>query len=453
MPEEKEQAPVQGSPVYAGWWRLDHPAIWFAVALLIYSLTAGKNLWAGTNNNYYAWQAYAWLHGHLWLPTVTDPKLDLTFYNGHWYSAFPPMPALIMLPFALIWGADANQVMVSVALGALNVVLMRLLVDRLGYFAHFKRGARCWLTLLFGFGTVAWQSAIQGSVWYFAHGCVMLCLLLALWLDLDGRRPFLTGVLVALAGLARPTAFLGLLFWLAILLKRYLAEEKPQNWFRALFKYWTSSSYGPLKLVAGPALALGFTFAYNRLRFHSFTDFGYQNMLVAQNIKDILKQYGQFNPHFFSHNFKIAFLSLPQFQTHPPFLLFNTDGNSLLFITPAFLLAALSLRHFKAINLSVIKESLWQNWSAVFTLAGLLTVSATLLPLMLYYNTGQVQFGYRFLQDCLPFLLLMVALGWPRSRRGALWAIGLVLISVALNFYGVMWYQNFWPELFGSVPR
>jgi hypothetical protein len=64
-----------------------------------------------------------------------------------------------------------------------------------------------------------------------------------------------------------------------------------------------------------------------------------------------------------------------------------------------------------------------------------------------------VQFGYRFSNDFVPWALLLVAIGldrvasrgsgprsWPMISRLALFgALGLVGISVVVNFWGVIW--------------
>ncbi len=415
--------------------RLDVWPVWLAAFLLIYGLSAGPFLWEGTVFNYHSWQAHAWLQQHLWLPNVTAEKLDLTPFAGQWYSAFPPFPALVMLPLTLIWGIQANQVIVSVALGAFNIVLMRLVLQRLASFQPLNRAAQVWLTLLFGLGTVVWQSVIQGTVWHLAHACAMTLLLTALLIGLDGTHLLAVGGLVGLAGLARPTTWLTLLFWLTVVYRRRLKDgyiEKPGRPRRLLQQAGL--------LLAGPALALAATLGYNWLRFGALTDFGYTRMLVGQNIRSDLIEYGQFNLHFFGRNFYQTFLSLPQFHLSPPYMVFSLNGNSLLFISPAFLLAGLAVK---------LPEAAW--WSRTFVLGASLAVGATLGLLLLYFNTGQIQFGYRFSQDCLPYIILLAASGWPVGRKG--WAVALVVISIFINFYGMMWYQGWWPQLFGTVNK
>ena len=51
-------------------------------------------------------------------------------------------------------------------------------------------------------------------------------------------------------------------------------------------------------------------------------------------------------------------------------------------------------------------------------------------------------FGYRFSNDYVPYLLLLVALGMARlldRPRGRLLVMALVGVSVAINFWGTWW--------------
>ena len=61
----------------------------------------------------------------------------------------------------------------------------------------------------------------------------------------------------------------------------------------------------------------------------------------------------------------------------------------------------------------------------------------------MHFSQGWVQFGYRFSNDAAPFALVLVALGFERLtvryRWGMLVAMTLVVLSLAINLWGVMW--------------
>jgi hypothetical protein len=73
------------------------------------------------------------------------------------------------------------------------------------------------------------------------------------------------------------------------------------------------------------------------------------------------------------------------------------------------------------------------------------TVAVVLISLvnLMHFSQGWVQFGYRFSLDATPFALILVAIGaeWTvgRWRRGMTMASGLLVLSVAINLWGVVW--------------
>jgi hypothetical protein len=56
--------------------------------------------------------------------------------------------------------------------------------------------------------------------------------------------------------------------------------------------------------------------------------------------------------------------------------------------------------------------------------------------LLLYFNTGWYQFGYRFVLDFLPFALLLTTLGM-RAKPGRVEKL-LIVLSVAINIWGFL---------------
>ena len=73
---------------------------------------------------------------------------------------------------------------------------------------------------------------------------------------------------------------------------------------------------------------------------------------------------------------------------------------------------------------------------SLYAVAALLALA----PGLLYHNTGEAQFGYRFALDALPFAMLLVAGG---ARRGPIWLLaGLVSTSVLINIWGAKWLMN-----------
>jgi uncharacterized membrane protein YhaH (DUF805 family) len=102
---------------------------------------------------------------------------------------------------------------------------------------------------------------------------------------------------------------------------------------------------------------------------------------------------------------------------------------SILLTSPAFLLLLPALRLY--------------GRSRLVSGAAIAVLIVVLVNLM-HFSQGWVQFGYRFSNDAVPFALPLVALGFERlidgGRRWAMpLAAGLIVVSIAVNAWGVAW--------------
>ncbi len=99
----------------------------FALVLLVYSLTC----WGRSPYTAHVYQAVAFLHGHAYVDT--PDYIERAVVNGKRYQLHPPLPAILLMPFAAIFGLSTNQNWFAIVVGALDAALMwRLLgtVDR-----------------------------------------------------------------------------------------------------------------------------------------------------------------------------------------------------------------------------------------------------------------------------------------------------------------------------------
>ncbi|MCB0089142.1 MAG: hypothetical protein KDE54_14625 [Caldilineaceae bacterium] len=60
------------------------------------------------------------------------------------------------------------------------------------------------------------------------------------------------------------------------------------------------------------------------------------------------------------------------------------------------------------------------------------------IPLVLYYNTGWWQFGYRFSLDFMVPVMVLLAIG--AGRRVSWLMQGLIIVGVAVNAWGITWW-------------
>src|SRR5205085_12122371 len=78
---------------------------------------------------------------------------------------FPPLPAIVLMPFVALWGLATDGQLVYAVIGAIDVGIAWWLLGRL----PIRTWVRIAATVFFGFGTVFWYAAQIGTTWYQAH--------------------------------------------------------------------------------------------------------------------------------------------------------------------------------------------------------------------------------------------------------------------------------------------
>ena len=194
--------------------------------------------------NHFAWQAEAWLDGQF---SIRYPVVELAAGPGNAYFndvmpvvdgdgvptgrgmiPFPPLPAVVLLPFVALAGLAVDQGFLAVVIGALDVAVAFWLLGRLAV----RAAVRNLLTVFVGAGTALWYAASLGSTWFFAHVVAVGLTLAAIGLALDGEeraaargpapRPLLdgrqlaAGFLLGLAATSRLTVAFGFPFLLMV---------------------------------------------------------------------------------------------------------------------------------------------------------------------------------------------------------------------------------------------
>ncbi len=392
--------------------------------VLVFAISAGISLSIGLAAGRLASPQFAYfddladalLHGRLFL---TNPPTthDLTMFQGKWYVPFPPLPALLMLPWVRLLGVrQFSTVVFSIVLGATNAALvfliLRALADR-GWTRLNTRG-NLWLTALFALGTVHWYMALAGSVWFVGQIAAVTFIALAVWCGVTGKSAWFTGAVLGLAMLARPTVA----FTWPLLLGIALQHQTIGEIGRRPTVTWIVQSVIPMLLAVAAMLA------YNAARFRNPLDFGYLTENVADWLRQPLHTYGQLNLHFVPQNLRVMLAGLPRWRPECGLLAPDVEGMSLLITTPALIYVA---RAFKRTPLAL---GAWISWALL------------LVPLLVYYNTGAWQFGYRFALDFVVPIMVLLAIG---AGAKISWRLKiLILISIAINAIGVAWWLGQW---------
>ena len=414
------------------------PLVWVVGAFFIYILAADGAWNRQSLAPHYVYLADSLLHGRLELMEPAT-QYDLLVTDDGAYVAGSPLPAVLLTPAVLLFGNQFSDILFSIIVAALNVGLVQAL---------FRRP---WLTVLFGLGTPHLYMAALGSVWLTAHLVAILFALLALMAAWRYERTFLAGLLLGLAGLARPSLWFGIFFFALLI------------WFQGRGgARWRALAHFTVPFSAGVFLHLLYNAARFDGRFSGLLNFGYQHTAGAPNIIAAYARYGGFHPRFLPCNLYVSLLNPPVlFGAVPPglesacsyllpdglsppaaLIAPNPLGMSLLLTTPAFLLLVGSA------VLTIRRKSL-------VLAAGWVGLLAVMLPLWAYHNTGSLQFGYRYWMDAAPFWLLLLALAYPPPATAVAEAtrlypllerlrLPLVALSCAINFWGFTWiYRHF----------
>lgn len=379
-----------------------------SVATLIALITAAAYVGFGwgvlTVYDYYGRLAEAFLHGRYWL-TEAPAWLNelLPCGDGRFCVAYPPLPAILAMPFVFLGTAAAQGLVAQVCGGASAGVL---------YLALRAYGAPRLVALagsvVSAFGTTLLFSSADGRAWYAAHAVAMLFTAGAFLVAARGGRPWLLGALIGCAALARlPVA--AVTPALALL----LAQRSGRPYIGTL-----------VRIVAGGLPFFTIYLGYDLLRWGTLFDEGYTRLTVGDSFFD----HGLFSLQYLPRHLYAIFIEPPDLVPGVPwFLRPRFRGMSLFLTTPVFLFVFAGLQHVR------------RRAAAAVAAAAVLA----LLPDVLHATVGFAQFGYRFSLDAQPFLIALVLGGdalvagsW-RSRPSVLFIVAGVLAAV-VNVYAAI---------------
>jgi hypothetical protein len=445
-------------------------------AIAVYSVTYVDRYY-----DHFVWQAAAFLEGQAAIRYPVEAAGGLLgnarFQDvlpiatadgvGRALLPFPPLPALVLLPFVAVWGLAVNDQAIFIALAGIDVALCWWAIGRLPV----SFVVRLATTIFFAFGTVFWFTAQVTTTWYQAHivavGLTFLSIGIVLGTDPgaaedapddDGAdlpddtppapdragsrlepRQFVAGLLLGLAATARLTVIFGAPFY---------AFVGPGDFRRCV-----------LSAGLGAAIPVGLLVLYNVVTtghvLHPAYDRLYQLESVGYPSLGYHPDWAAEDPRYLPQNLAIALFSAPVLapsvlpeSTSPrptpvcvppsdqrglfdlacPLAVPRDTGMSVILTSPAYLLAVPVLRRY--------------GRSRLVTGAALAVGFIAFVNLM-HFSQGWVQFGYRFSNDAAPFALVLVALGMERLSTRYRWgmaaAMGLVVLSLAINLWGVMW--------------
>jgi hypothetical protein len=383
------------------------------ISFFVYAIFAAQRgpITGASSSPYFNYLADAFLHGQLSLRLLPANLHDLDLFNGHYFMYWPPFPAVVLMPFVAIFGVGFSDIFLTLALGALNVILLAYtfrIVDKLNIISM-DTSARGSLTIFFAFGTVHLLLSSLGIVWFTSQVIAFLCSILVFLaaIRLKGYPAFFfTGLALGCATLTRnQLIFLGI--WPAYFLfqsNRSLSAKK------MIAHFFVAA----LPIVA----AVVINGLYNYFRFGNVMEYGISFQNFGSFFEPDFLKYGPFSIHYLATNLFYNFVFYP-FPTSAATLM----GGSLFLLSPLFFA---SFWAFKDGNLRKSVVVLW------------LSIIAVSIPILLNIGTGWKTFGPRYTLDFTFPLLMLTAIGirnWPK------WvSFLLILISIAQYVIGTLYF-------------
>jgi hypothetical protein len=389
------------------------------VSFVVYLLSA-RQFDAGRGDLF--WLADAFLKGRTWLDAPLGPNDVVYGPSGEVFVPFAPFPAIVFMPLVAVIGpanADLWEPIINAAIAAADVGMAMWLAGRVGVRSLTDR---VWLAVLLGFSTQIWWVTTRGGVWHTGHLIAMFLILAALIEVFGRRRSLLLGLLAGAAFLTRaPLAFAVPLFLLVLPRRNQESPAQPdrRGWLDARtwpIEGWIGVAFGVLPFVA-------FFLWYNKVRFGSPLESGYALATLPPWLAAVRAE-GLFSVSHVGMNLDYLFTHLPALIPTPPF--FRPDGLGLsIFLTSPGLLRAV--------------RAPWGDRAVGPLAIGLaLTALATLLPNLLYYGGGWLQFGYRYALDSIPFVFALGAMATARHGFGWPWR-ALTIFGTIIGLASVYW--------------
>jgi hypothetical protein len=254
--------------------------------------------------------------------------------------------------------------------------------------------------------------AANGRVWFTAQ--VFGALMLVGYLSNAWRlhRPVLAGVCLGLAVACRPTMALAVVVFAA-------------QWWRSKRDWRTLVSFClPILIIGGVLMSL------NAARFDDPFEFGHRYLDIRWQVR--MQEHGMFAVDYLVRNLRCLLTLLPVSDPEFPFFKVSLHGSALWLTTPWIATALFARGRFEG------RAELW--------LAALLVA----IPPLLYQNSGQLQFTYRFAVDWLPMVVVALALGGAVRLRKVF--AGLVLVGALLQCYGAYQFGRKPGRLFVTDP-
>lgn len=352
---------------------------------------------------------------------------DLVYFQDKWYVLWGILPSLILIPLQLIKGRFIPTIYLTIFFASLNTVLVYLILLRFKkeFFPRLRTYEIYLLMTLFAFGTTHFYVSTLGSVWHVSQMVTFFFGTLGLYVVFKKKRRLkdylLSSILFSIALIGRATAVLMIVLPMLLYCYEFFLSKKTTTQKRRMLIKGVAIFGLPLTIF------FIFFFLYNYFRFENPLEYGYRYIQEAPNLAQIRQRHGMISLYYMPTNLWYMFLEIPRLSFRDrPVLDFNLYGNSILFLTPPFLAAFLAVPVRRRSLRLVVDPYITSLW---------LTAVVTMLPVVAFYSSGWMQFGFRYSLDITVILLLLSVFGM-HGRLNFLYILGIVF-SILMYFLGI----------------
>lgn len=354
---------------------------------------------------------------------------DLSFFNGKWYGPWGIIPALILIPLQLIKGKFVPLFYLSIFFSALNTSVMYFLLKRIKkeFLPQLSTFNIYIVLLLFAFGTTQFYVGTLGSVWHVDQITTSFLGTLGIYFIFRKERKivhyFASITCFSFALLGRPT--IALLNILPISFYIYDLFTKRKN---TDFKKNKQLFFKEFFLLSMPILIFSTTFfLYNYVRFNNILEYGFNYIHESPYLEQIRKQNGAFSLKNMAQNLWYMMFEIPHLNFLDKVSLhFDLKGNSIFFLTPPLLASFLTFGFIRRAKKFIFDPYIIFLW---------ITAIITMVPSLMHYGSGWMQFGYRYALDINVILVLLSVFG-IKGKINILYILGIVF-SITMYLLGI----------------
>ena len=356
------------------------------------------------HNQQFAQQAQSFINGRMDIPKGVD-TIDIGDKH-YWHQG--PFPAIILIPFQLIFGPKFNQITMQ----PLVFIFLCSILYKLARLKKFNRESSIYLVTVFLLGTFMVGLISTPASWFYAQ-VIAVTLLAGFLLEFETKRRLLVlGILEALLIATRPSAAcIGLLIPYLLLKEVYKKKLSLKKFFRKLFIF-------TIPILICLSLLMFFNYArVGKIFINTYA------LATLEPLLSKSRDLGIFSLQHIPSNIYYYFLASAQPVTKDlnlefPYITYHPAGVSLFLICPFFIYSLKTLR--------VKTKFTREYWGIIFL---------TLSLLLTFFAMGGYQtFGPRLAADFWPILYLLLLIGLKPPVLTS-FQKGIIILSSIFNLY------------------